>query len=109
MLAPAGTKSRDVSLTVTSTKLKLTVRGELILDGELHARVIADECTYSIEDRADGRVVTLMLLKAIPTTAWQHWSCVVVGEPQIDVKKFGAPIRSFNPNDTTGLRTFFDK
>lgn len=139
---PAGMASKDVEFTVTSTRLRLVVCGRTILNGELHAKVIADESTFSLEDAespperatpapspdagapapsADGapaaapvateksRLVTVILTKLKRTMANQHWPSVVKGGPEIDVSAFGAPIRTFNPDDADGLSHFFDQ
>ena len=98
---PAGTKSKAVKLDVATAKLKLAVLGETILDGALHEKVVPDECTFTLEDEGDGRVVVVTLQKAQKTSASKHWKCVCAGEPEIDTASFGPAIMSVDP--TAGM------
>ena len=41
----AGTKGKEVKLNTTTKSIKLSVRGEVLLDGLLHAGIISDEST----------------------------------------------------------------
>ena len=105
---PPGLRGKEVKMKVTSDKLRLEVRGVAILDGELFARVIADEATFVIEDAPDGgRLVVVSLTKLRRTMANGHWKCVVKGEPEIDTDKFGPQVRSFDPNDAEGMSEMF--
>ncbi len=102
----AGTGSADVVFRATSTSLRLAVHGRTLIDGELHARIIADDATYQIEDvdapsasgSADEHACTLCvsLTKAVPTRANRHWRSLVRGDPEIDVEQFGEPIVAVN-------------
>lgn len=101
---PAGTKSKLIKLDgTTSSKLKLTVVGEVILDAELYAKCRPDDNTFTIEDDGDGRLVTVSLAKMQKTIANKHWKCVCVGEPEIDTSKFGPGVMSADPNDPNGI------
>jgi hypothetical protein len=73
---PAGTKSKAVKFDVSSTKVKLAVLGETILDAALHRKVTPDDCTFTIEDSGDGRLIVVTLAKMVKTSASQHWKCV---------------------------------
>ena len=108
MRGPKGLKSRDVKFSVTSTKLKLSVGGKVVLDGELYAKVIADDATFAIEDEGDGRLLTVTIVKMEGTCANGHWKTVVKGEPEIDTNKFGPQVRTFDPNDAAGMARMFD-
>ena len=100
---PAGTKSKAVKLDVLTSKLKLAVMGEVILDGVLHKPVKPDDCTFTIEDEGTGRLVTVTLQKLQATSASQHWKCVCDGEPEIDTSIFGPAIMTADPSDPAGL------
>ena len=57
-------RSKDVRLTVTSIRMALEVAGEAVINGELNARVIADESIWKLEDDesaggSGGRLVTV--------------------------------------------------
>ena len=49
----------------------------------------------------------MTLVKSVPTVAREHWKCVVKGEPEIDTNAFGAPIRTFDPQDGQGMEKMF--
>lgn len=55
---------------------------ERILEGELFGEVRADECLWQV-DKEDGTIS--VHLDKVDRMRW--WSCVVVGEPEIDIGK----------------------
>lgn len=79
----AGTKGKDVCMVAKSKSIKMAVRGEVLLEGPLHAAIVPDDCTYTLEDAGDGRLMTLVLTKASKTAARTHWPSVVPGEAVI--------------------------
>jgi len=105
--APDGTKSRDVKLTTTSTRIKLVVGTDVVCDGPLFANIISDDTIFEVTDLAEslggGRLVTVTLVKAKRTSASKHWSCAVRGEGVIDTKAFGPPVVTVNPFDRKGM------
>ncbi|KAH8582682.1 CS domain-containing [Cryptosporidium sp. chipmunk genotype I] len=76
-----GLKSRDCNINIGSNKLKVTVKGEVIIDGELNSKVKPDECLWSI---IDGKTIQIVLEKQ-ENINW--WSCVIKGDPEIDTTK----------------------
>ena len=84
-------------------RLKLKVLGDTILDADLFKSVAPDDCTFTLEDSGDGRLVSVILQKLQKTSANGHWKCVCIGEPEIDTSKFGPSIMSADPNDPGGL------
>ena len=102
---PAGTKSKAVKMDVSSSKFKLTVLGDVILDGDLFKRCKPDDCTFTLEDAkdSDGRVVVVQLSKLQRTSAQGHWKCICLGEPEIDLSKFGPAVMTADPNDPNAI------
>ena len=100
---PAGTKAKAVKFDVGTAKLKLAVLGETVLDGALFKPVVPDDCTFTMEDEGEGRVVLVTLVKAEKTSASKHWACVCEGEPTIDTSKFGPAIMTADPTDPASL------
>ena len=112
------TQAKHVRFEVYTNMILLFVRdpsqddasgsAKAILNGELFAPVIADGCTYQIEREATGLPggealgyewrLMVSLTKATRTKAREHWTCVVKGEPEIDVDRFGDPIEVLNEN-----------
>mmetsp|Transcript_22025 Transcript_22025/g.36380 ORF Transcript_22025/g.36380 Transcript_22025/m.36380 type:complete len:331 (-) Transcript_22025:331-1323(-) len=101
--APKGLKARDVRLRAASKHLKFEVGGKVVVDGQLHRQIIADESTYSIEDDATSgegeRLVVLTLVKATKTGGKHHWSSVVEGDDAIDTARFGPQVLTADPNN----------
>ena len=89
-LLPDGITSKEVSFAVTTGSVSLSVCDQTLVDGQTYARIIPDECTYTLEDEPEegGRRLAVILTKKIPTAGCKHWPCVVLGEPEIDVQRF---------------------
>jgi hypothetical protein len=105
----SATTSRDVRVEVTSSRLVVVVCGKTILDGELTRRVVADECLWEMERTGEGRKrITITLIKQKKTYAKFHWPSVCVGEPTVDVEKFGHPVVGVNNQDAHAMETMMD-
>lgn len=79
---PVGTKTKMLNVEIKNKRLKVGRKGEApIIDGELHKRIIVDDSIWTLED---GRQVTLQLQK---DNKMEWWTCVVVGDPEINTKK----------------------
>ncbi|OII75001.1 uncharacterized protein cubi_03111 [Cryptosporidium ubiquitum] len=76
-----GLKSKDCNINIGTSKLKVVVKGETIIDGELNSKVKPDECLWSI---VDGKTIQIVLEKQ-ENINW--WSCVIKGDPEIDTTK----------------------
>ena len=106
--APQGTRAKDVRFEVTSIRLRLEVRGELIVEGALHAPVVGDDSTFVLEDDPDekargGRLLVVTLAKRDKTGGHSHWPCVVAGAARIDPKSFGPQVITANPDDPQAI------
>lgn len=104
---PKETHTKDVSFHTTSSRLTLSVHGRLVLDGDLHAPVVSDESYFQIDaDDDEHASITVRLTKTKRTSANMHWPTVVVGEPEIDVSRFGDPVVAFNENDKADVSAY---
>lgn len=94
-LVPDGIKSRDVDLKLTTTTMMMSVCGSVLIDGATFAPIVPDDSTYVLEDEPEegGRRITVTLRKKTPTAGKLHWSCVVQGEPEIDVSRFAKEVK----------------
>ena len=69
---PAGTRARDVKVTFGVKRCKVALKGlkdgAPVVDGALSAKVRPDECTWTLQDAADGdgRVLAVTLDKLSP-------------------------------------------
>jgi len=79
---PLGTKTRQLAVDITNKRLKVGMKGQPpIIDGELHKRVIVDDCFWTLED---GREVSISLQK---DNKMEWWKCVIAGHTEIDTSK----------------------
>ena len=83
---PDGIKSRDVVVDIKKNRLKVGLKNQPpILEGEMFATVLLDECTWTLEDTPTGARCIGIYLHKTSGTNW--WATVVKGEPEINTKK----------------------
>ncbi|WVQ76977.1 hypothetical protein IAR50_006656 [Cryptococcus sp. DSM 104548] len=83
---PEGTRGKDLIVEIKKKKLKVQLKKEkdAILDGELFADVVVDDCSWTI----DSSVLTIELEKLsshIGQSKW--WPHILTHHPKIDTKK----------------------
>uniref|UniRef100_A0A6B2LPX8 CS domain-containing protein n=1 Tax=Arcella intermedia TaxID=1963864 RepID=A0A6B2LPX8_9EUKA len=79
-------RARDLEILFgrTTLSIKLKNSNSILLKGELHKAVKADECMWHLND---GTEIVLEIQKA-DTTDFEHkWSCLLKGDPEIDIHK----------------------
>lgn len=76
-----GLKSKDCQVNISRNKLSVKVKGEEIINGELHSNVKPDDSLWSI---VDGDTIQIILEKQ---NNMNWWSCVLKGDPEIDTSK----------------------
>lgn len=82
---PDGIKGKDLVVDIKSKKLKVGIKGkDPVIDGELHKRVILDDCFWTLET-TDGQKEVVITLQKENQMEW--WKCVVVGAPEINTQK----------------------
>ena len=80
-----GLRSKHLTVKYTRSKLQVGIKGEeLIIDGDLYAHILTDDCTWTIEDSDEGREIALYLVKA---NGMEWWNTVCQGDPEIDTQK----------------------
>ena len=85
---PAGTKAKNLVVDILKSKIKVGIKGSPpALEGELHKRVIIDDCFWTLEDApgSDGSKEIVIALQKEDKQCW--WKCVVVGDPEIYTQK----------------------
>eukprot|EP00978_Attheya_sp_CCMP212_P032636 scaffold128373_cov45-Attheya_sp.AAC.1 len=70
----SGTKAKYVKVNFGSTKLKITVAGQTLAQGDTGGPVAVDECTYTIQDEGGKRELCVTLGKKNNTT----WTQAVI-------------------------------
>ncbi|DBA02056.1 TPA: hypothetical protein N0F65_000303 [Lagenidium giganteum] len=79
---PEGTKSRFVQVDLTSTKLKVALKGgETLADGLLHKKIKVDDSFWTLED---GNRICVYLQKE---NQMEWWKCIIQGDAEIDTRK----------------------
>jgi hypothetical protein len=79
---PSGTKSRQVAVEITASKLKVGLRGgETIVDGPLFNRVKVDDSFWTLED---GNRICVYLQKE---NQMEWWKTVIQGDAEINTQK----------------------
>jgi len=97
---PENVRGKDVSIAIEKTKIKVNIKGvsssssssSSILEGALYKRILADDSAWTLESGGSssssssysGKLLMITLQKD-NTMEW--WSCVVQGEPEIDLQK----------------------
>eukprot|EP01118_Nematostelium_gracile_P005888 TRINITY_DN1878_c0_g1_i3.p4 TRINITY_DN1878_c0_g1~~TRINITY_DN1878_c0_g1_i3.p4 ORF type:complete len:170 (-),score=75.70 TRINITY_DN1878_c0_g1_i3:907-1416(-) len=77
-----GVRGREVVVEFKNQHLKVGLKGKTpVIDGQLYQKIVPDECTWTLEKG----VVDINMPKAASSVEW--WSCVIVGDEEIDVKK----------------------
>ncbi|TMW69378.1 hypothetical protein Poli38472_001534 [Pythium oligandrum] len=79
---PDGTKSRQVSVDITASRLKVGLKGgETFVDGLLFKKVKVDDSFWTIED---GNRICVYLQK---DNQMEWWKTIIQGDPEIDTQK----------------------
>jgi hypothetical protein len=79
---PEGTRAKDVTVTISKTKLLVGLKGKPpLIDGALHALVKSDDCFWTVED---NKLMNVTLHKV---NAMEWWNRVIVGDAEIDVRR----------------------
>lgn len=109
---PPETLRSDIQCEIGRRRLSLYVFGEKILDGKLTDNVDQYESSWTLDVLKPGPVprkeISLVLIKEMETQGRNHWPAVVEGEPEINVRWLGAPIKVIHPADTETLKLLAD-
>jgi len=109
---PRGTTRADLLVKTTTETIAVRYRGDRVLEGRLHARIVSDETVYTIEGGGaagpSGCTLSILLTKLEPTRASEHWRCVVRGEAEIEPALFGAPVRAFHEDNPKDIAAYLE-
>ena len=82
---PDHIKAKDLSITYTSTKLKLGIKGQpFIFDGEFFEKIWTEDTLWTIKTE-EGRWIVELAIDKSDKMKW--WDCPIKGEPKINTKK----------------------
>lgn len=74
--APKGTRGKQVSVTIKPKYIKCVVHGKVVFEGDLCRTVVADECTWIIEEQER---IMILLAKSEPANAEKVWESLLAG------------------------------
>lgn len=102
------TTRADIKCSIHRRKFSLYVFEDKIMDGELLDNVDQDASSWQLDQVGDDFPprfeINLTFLKEMETQGRNHWNCIVVGEPRINVEWVGTPITLIHPGDTNALK-----
>jgi len=84
----AGTKAKQLVVDIRKQSIKVGLKGqEPALEGELHKKVIVDDCFWTLEDAPGdlGEKEIVIALQKEDKQMW--WKNVIVGDPEINTQK----------------------
>ena len=77
---PEHTRGRDMNITISRKRLKVALRGTILVDAPLTKPVVVDDSFWTVED---GNRVAINLQKV---NSMEWWNAVCEGDPTIEVK-----------------------
>ncbi|KPI84527.1 hypothetical protein ABL78_6412 [Leptomonas seymouri] len=81
-LPVTNARGKQLNVVITGNHLTVGMKGQQpIVDGDLYAKVLAEECVWTIED---GSTVVVTLYKQ---NAMEWWKTIFMGDPEIDLQK----------------------
>jgi hypothetical protein len=101
----ANLRAKDIKAAITSTGLAVSVNGETLVKGTFPAKVLADDCTWQLEEpRNSDKRIWITLYKAVPTMRNQHWKSALKGDAEIDVSSLGPPVHGVDTGDKSSMK-----
>ncbi|XP_013388853.1 nudC domain-containing protein 2 [Lingula anatina] len=80
IVVPDGTNSKDIKCDIKPKKIKVSVKGDTVIDGEFVSPIHADESVWTLEDK---KLVEMCLPKDKATAA-NCWTSLLVGQYEAD-------------------------
>ncbi|KAJ8297530.1 hypothetical protein KUTeg_024061 [Tegillarca granosa] len=81
---PPGSSSKDISCQIKSNYLKVTVKGNQIIEGKLPGVIHPDDSVWTLEDK---KLLRICLPKSNPSAA-NCWKSLLVGQYNVDPYTF---------------------
>ena len=81
---PEGVPSKNIKVNVTVTHIKITVAGQVHIEGDFYDKIKADDHVWTIDTVEKRRCVVLTFDK-FEGQSW--WKCALKGEAEINTKK----------------------
>ena len=82
---PDGCTSKDLKVDMAIKKCKISIKGQVVLEKEWHKNIKQDDSLWCIETGKGGKRELQLQLQKLKDQNW--WSCVWVGEEEINTQK----------------------
>ena len=82
---PTNTRGKHIKVDMQLKTLKVTVNGDVVIEGELYEKITRDECVWTLETNSGTKTLDVNLVKWPKSFKW--WDCVILGHPKIDCQK----------------------
>ena len=94
-----GLNKRVIKVSFKPTHLKIELRGETVVDGDLHGRIKCEESTWYLNEGS----LCIELTKAGEKEEW--WAAVCKGDPEVDTTKLQPEDSQLSdlPGETRGV------
>ena len=89
---PLSTKTKEIDITFGIKSLKIKVRDEIIIDGNLFSFVKVENCFWMIDDN-------MLIVELDKKKFDEWWEYAIEGEPHIDLGKIITPKGSLDDLD----------
>ncbi|CAE8737462.1 unnamed protein product, partial [Polarella glacialis] len=103
---PEATRN-DIRCSIRRKQFSLFVFDEEIMDGTLFDNVDQEESSWTLDVLDRGmpprQEVNITFVKEMETQGRNHWPTIVLGEPEINVRWLGPPIKVIHPQDRETL------
>lgn len=75
-------KGKQIKVDIGVTTLKVSVLGEVVMEGDLYEKINSDESIWTLESYDGKKVVDINIVKWPKIMHW--WDCIIQGHPKID-------------------------
>ena len=103
-------RARDFDVIIRPSFLKVSIRGQTLIEGDLFDTVEQDECSWQMDINDNGdKVIWITLFKAVPTVRNKHWKCVIKGDAEVNVAKLGPPVHGVDTSSPDSIKDAIKK
>jgi hypothetical protein len=116
---------KSVKLDVTNKRIRISVNGVAVVEGQFFADIVAEESHWQFEEVDGVKRLEFSAPKQTPTQRNQHWRSLIKGDQQVgkltfdsflvlnplssDVSKLGPPVHAIDPDNKAQLKAAIDR
>ena len=96
---------KDVLVVFNPERLRVRIKGEIVIDDALYAAIDPDECNWQLDRDASSKTrLWITLFKATPTAKKNFWKHILEQDRKIALSKQGPPVHRVDANDKNSIR-----